>query len=577
MMRVSYLLFPVWLFLPAIAIAVIPISAAGQSDRSDDLSEFVSRLDVALETAWRDGGWRAARDATDGEWCRRVYLDILGRIPTVAEYQSFVTQPERDKKARLVRELLYDERYRDEYADQWSTVWTNILLGRTGGLTNNSLANREGMTQYLAACFDENRSYSQMVAELITATGANRPGTDGFNGAVNFLCDKLADKATQATAQTARIFLGIRLQCTQCHNHPFNEWKQEGFWQLNSFFRQAVPLRRYAVGTSRVAYVELADQDFAGEGNTPEEAEVYFEQRDGILRVAYPVFLDGQPLSNRSGFVEDIRRRDALAEMIVASPNFAEAVVNRYWSYFLGYGLVEPIDDFGPHREATHPEVLKLLANEFRAGGYDFKQLISWIALSRPYALSSRPATRRPRDDPQAGTSPAFSRFYLRQLRPEDLYRSMMVVSYFEHARANDVKHRPTRLEFTGQFVQALGDDEGNETTAFNGTIPQTLMMFNGPLLDAALRLDADSLLGNIATSSSMDFEQQVAYLFRATLAREPTQRELRAAQQQQAAWGAARPATNIRPRGSDRPPPALALQDVMWALVNSNEFLLNH
>lgn len=544
-----------WLLVLLSLVILLPASLVGQVS-SNSRNDVVAAIDELFLSAWHDQDLRPATEARDGEWCRRVFLDVVGRIPTVAEYESFLNSRDPAKKARLVQRLLYDDAYRNQYADQWSTIWTNVLLGRTGGSGNNSLANRDGMTRYLAECFSENRGYARMADELIRATGTNDPESDGFNGAVNFLCDKLADQATQATAQTARIFLGIRLQCTQCHNHPFNEWKQESFWQLNAFFRQAVPLRRFRAGTNRLAYVELADQDFAGEGSTPEEAEVYFEQRDGILKVAYPVFIDGQPLANRSGFVADVLRRAELARFVVDSPNLAEALVNRYWSYFLGYGLLEPIDDFGPHREANHPDVLRLLAREFRAADYDLKQLIQWITLSRPYSLSSRPSSQSARDDPDSGTAPQFSRFYLRQLRPEDLYRSIVVLSQSEYSQ-RDLATRPTRPEFLRQLFEALGDDEANETTTFNGTIPQTLMMFNGPLLDAALQLQGESMLQNVARDPKSNDQQKITHLYRACLSRDPTKQEVRAAR--------------------NLPPGVASLQDLLWALVNSNEFMLNH
>ena len=122
---------------------------------------------------------------------------------------------------------------------------------------------RGGLEKYLRDSFADNKPYDRLVHELVSATGTNRPGSPGFNGAVNFLCGKLDEDATQATAHTAKLFLGLQVQCTQCHNHPFNDWKQNQFWQLNSFFRQTAALRRFAPGTREVRFIELTDQDFA--------------------------------------------------------------------------------------------------------------------------------------------------------------------------------------------------------------------------------------------------------------------------------------------------------------------------
>ena len=199
----------------------------------------VERINQEIRQVWTDNQMAPSAPATDGEWCRRVYLDILGRIPSVQEMREFVANKETDKKAKLVVKLLYDDAFTEEYARNWTNVWTNILIGRSGGTERNSLTSREGMQKYLRDSFARNKPYDKMVYELVTANGTTVPGTDKFNGAANFLAMKVNEEnAAQATAMTAKIFLGLQVQCTQCHNHPFNEWKQQKFWEFNAFFRQ---------------------------------------------------------------------------------------------------------------------------------------------------------------------------------------------------------------------------------------------------------------------------------------------------------------------------------------------------
>ena len=296
-------------------------------------------VDSLVRQQWQDYEVKPSRPATDGEWIRRVYLDVLGRIPSVSEYKAFTRNNKPDKKSQLIDALLYDDRHTTEFARNWSTIWTNLLIGRGGGTERNSLINREGMRKYLRDAFARNQSYDQMVVNLLTAEGTNKPGLANFNGATNFLSMKLADDATQATADTSRIFLGKQVQCTQCHDHPFNDWKQNQFWELNSFFRQTVSLRRYDDAMEMVSYVELANQDFAGEGNTPDEAEVYFEVRDATMKAAYPVFIDGQELENKSGRLEEVNRRIELAKMVVESEEMPHAIVNRMWAHFFSQGF----------------------------------------------------------------------------------------------------------------------------------------------------------------------------------------------------------------------------------------------
>ncbi len=152
-----------------------------------------------------------------------------------------------------------------------------------------------------------------MATELITATGSCKPGDKDFNGAANFLADKMADNGVQATAKTSQIFLGMAVQCTQCHNHPFNEYQQNQFWELNAFFRQTHVEKRAEDEKKKQNVGRVVDKDFKGEGGDPKKAEIYYELRNGKLKVAYPVFVDGTSLARcirdeRGGFW---RSRDA--------------------------------------------------------------------------------------------------------------------------------------------------------------------------------------------------------------------------------------------------------------------------
>ena len=277
----------------------------------------VKMINEIIEQGWRDFEIRPAAEADDSTWCRRVFLDVIGRVPNQEELSEFLAAKSKSKRADLVDTLLHDDRYTEEYASHWSTVWTNILIGQSGGNDRNSMISRPGMQKYLRDSFARNKPYDRMVYALVTATGSTKPGTERFNGAVNFLIDKVnEEKGVLATSSTSRIFLGQQVQCTQCHNHPFNQWKQQMFWEFNSFFRQTRSLRRFVDGTRDVDHAELIDQDFAGEANDPEDALVFYELRNGLTRVAYPVFTDGTAIGV-SGFVSDVKRRDELGRKML--------------------------------------------------------------------------------------------------------------------------------------------------------------------------------------------------------------------------------------------------------------------
>jgi hypothetical protein len=528
----------------------------------------VKFINERIAAGWADGGLQPSGDATDGEWCRRVHLDLIGRVPTVKELQAFVSDSSPMKKASLVARLLGDD-YVDEYARNFTDVWTTVLIGRD---VTNERVNRPGMRQYLRRAFSRNLPYDRFMVELVTAVGVNtnRRGVEGFNGATNFLSGKMEDmgveNGVQATAKTAQVFLGLQVQCTQCHNHPFNKGKQNQFWELNAFFRQAAALRRRD-GTDDVQWVELVDQDFAGEGGNPEEAELFYELRNGLMKVAYPVFVDGTEIS-KSGYLPGenadgpygVNRRQELAQLIKSSPSFPKAMANRMWSHFLGYGFTKPVDDLGDHNPPSHPELLDGLAQRFREQSFDVKELVRWIVLSRPYALSSKTTPANKSDDPSLGERPKFTHFYLRQMQAEQLYESLLTATEADQTRLGEDAAKQ-KDEWLSQFIIAFGTDEGDDSTTFNGSIPQVLMMFNGELIKQATSVGKGGFLDKVATSG-LPPAQKIDALYLAALARAPSAKERQVAT---ALLGA---------RQGDV---AAALQDVWWAVLNSNEFIINH
>lgn len=541
----------------ALGVSYLPFLGAALAANPDVDIAQVKLINKAIEQQWKDNGLTPSPVEDDGKWARRVYLDLIGRIPTLEELSEFMRSKDASKREKLVKTLLEDSRYTEEFANHWASIWSNILIGRSGGNDRNSFISREGMAKYLRDCFAKNRPYDQMVYELVTATGSTKPGTSGFNGAANFLIDKVNEEdGVQATSATSRIFLGLQVQCTQCHNHPFNDWKQQTFWEFNAFFRQSRALRRFVPGTRDVDFAELVDQDFEGEGGKPSEAEIYYQERNGLTKVAYPVFVDGSKIA-RSGYVTEVNRRTELGKFVVNSEYLDKMIVNRMWGHFLGYAFSKPMDDLGPHTSLSHPALLDELSKEFRKSSYDLKELMKWIALSKPYQLSSKIQSGNEADDPASGTPPQFSHFYLRQMSAEQLYQSLVNVG--GQARGSLEQQQVERDKWLGQFVVAFGTDEGDEATTFNGSIPQALMMFNGDLVKRATATDSGSWLGNLAKSNS-SLTEKVGVIFAAGVARKPRPEELKIAGQ----------LASARKGKVDE-----ALQDLWWAVLNSNEFIM--
>ncbi len=541
----------------ALAIAATSVTPALAQRKAKVNIPQVLEINKQLSEQWEAYGLKPSPVEEDGKWCRRVYLDIIGRTPSLSELQSFIKDRDAGKKEKLVDKLLSAPQYTGEYASHWATVWSNILIGQSGGNDRRSMIDRSGMAKYLRDSFASNKTYDRMVYELVTATGSTKPGTEGFNGATNFLIDKVNNEdATLATSATSRIFLGLQVQCTQCHNHPFNQWKQQKFWEFNAFFRQSRALRRFVPGSRDIDYAELVDQDFAGEGGRAAEAEIYYEERNGLTRVAYPVFVDGNEIQ-RSGYVSDVNRRHELGRFIVESEFLDKMIVNRMWSHFMGYAFTKPMDDLGPHTIPSHPLLLDYLAGEVRKNSYDLKSLMKWIALSDAYQLSSKIIDENAADDPTVGETPQFTHFYLRQMTAEQLYQSLVLLG--GAARGSLEKQQQDRDRWLSQFVVAFGTDEGDESTTFNGSIPQALMLFNGDLVKRSISTDQGSFLAELS-GSGLGFADQIHTLFQAGLARRATQRELRLAAQ-------------LLKAKSGKVDEVMA--DLWWAILNTNEFIL--
>jgi hypothetical protein len=548
-----------------------PTKKTVATKKADDFGyPEVALINEAIHKGWADHQLAPSKAATDGEWCRRAYLDIIGRVPTVEELKTYLADRSRAKRLHLVDRLLGEE-YNEAYAANWTNIWTNLLIGRTGGMDRQSLAERGGMRQFLSESLRYNKPYDELTRELITATGSVKPGDEDFNGATNFLADKMAENGVQATAKTAQIFLGVAVQCTQCHDHPFNEHRQNQFWQLNAFFRQTRVEREREGEGRRDDYARVVDRDFRGEGGDINKAEIYYELRNGKMKVAYPVFIDGTALAAKyadrgedfgdSGQLDDINRRAELVKLILASSEFERAFPNRLWAHFLGYGFTKPIDDIGPHNVPSHPELLDALGAAFRSSSFDQKKLMRWIVLSEPYSLSSQITPRNQSDDPTLGAKPMFSRFYLRQMQAEELYESLLVATAADSTLSKDERD-DMRDRWLRQFNTAFGTDENDEATTFNGSIPQALTLMNGDLVRRATGNREGSMLYNVATESSMDNAEKIRYLYQAALARVPTRQELAISNELLVA------------RNGDV---GAALQDIWWALLNTNEFILNH
>ncbi|RMG35857.1 MAG: DUF1549 domain-containing protein [Planctomycetota bacterium] len=507
---------------------------------SDVLIDYINQQ---IRQAWKDNEVEPSPVADDAEWLRRVYLDIVGVIPPAEVVEEFLADRDPAKRSKMIDRLLDDP----GYVRNWTTIWTNLCIGRQ----TPRRVSRKGMQKFFREAFARNRPWNEVVYDLVTAEGHFEE-----NGAVNFLLAQMTmpDNGVQATAKTTRLFMGVQIQCTQCHNHPFNDWKQSQFWQFNSFFRQMrrIDHRKPDPKTGRLVddYSELVFQEFTG--------PVYFEKRSGLMQVAFPRFFDKE-VDPGPG----VDRRKELGRLMIEGekPLVAVAMVNRMWGHFFGYGFTRPIDDLGPHNPPSHPELLDRLAREFVKSRYDLKQLIRWICNSEAYNLTSRFGPNNEIDNPAAGEMPLFSHMYVRSMSAEQLYDSLIVATEaHKSGRTSWDEAERQRQRWLQQFVITFGTDENDETTTFNGTIPQALMMMNGQLIQNAISAAPGSFLHRVLSQRTSD-AKKIDRLYLAALSRHPTRLES----------GVALRVIRATPNKVE------AYQDLFWALLNSNEFIFIH
>jgi hypothetical protein len=544
MRRICPLLFASWVLaawpygssgaeLPNGPAAFAPRAVEPIDDRA-----MAGAIDRALAARWASAGATPAPPADDAEFLRRVALDVAGRIPPASEARAFLDSDDPEKRRRLVERLLSGH----AYANQMTSVWSELLIPESRGNIQLQILSGD-FEVWLRKQFADGVGYDAMVRELLTVSpqnGLNRAAVNvrdarGANPTPFAFLAAKEGKPENLAASASRLFLGLRLECAQCHNHPFARWKREEFWGMAAFFsglQRQGPVNARFVGT---------------EDPTRHEIEM-----PGTKRLIRASFLDGRDVEWTKGS----SARATLAEWLTSrdNPYFARAAANRIWSQFFGVGLVDPVDDLTG--EPSHPELLDLLADQFAAHGFDPKYLIRAITSSRAYQLTS------------AGGSPSedvyrlFDRMPVRGLSPLQLYESLM--------QATGLPREPVtpgivigRDSPRGDFLERFASQEERPTER-QTSILQALTLMNGRLVDDATSLDRGATLSGVADAYFLDTAGRIEALYLATLTRRPRPDELE------------RLVPYVE-RGGPTLNPRKALADVLWSLLGSAEFVFNH
>jgi hypothetical protein len=512
-------------------VAALVLAAHAAADPPSE-AEMAARIDARLAEACQRENVQPAPLAEDPEFLRRAWLDLCGTIPPINDpdgisgIRGFLKSTDPDKRIRLVERLLA----RPSHATHFANVWKNVLLPQDADIQR--VVAEAGFQSWLRGQFADNVPYDTLIADLVLAQGqANQPGPALFYTSLGLKPEELA-------ASTSRAFLGTQIQCAQCHDHPFDHWKKADFWGYAAFFAQ---LRR-ASGRQPVALAVADDQ--VGEVTLP-------DSKDPVT----PRFLGGETSVDGQGKT----RRQRLVQWLTwpENPFVARAAVNRVWALLFGRGLVHPVDDLGQHNASANPELLAELADYFVRTGYDLNCLVRTLARTKAYQRTSRSL---PGD---ADRPELFARMAIKSLTAEQLFDclSEAMRRREDPPQSNNFSALVARTGLQSrQAFLARFRAPTQGATEYEGGIPQALTLMNGAGIRQATHVAQSDLLVAL-DAPFFTTEQRVEVLFLSTLSRPPRDQER------------SKFVTFVERSGSGRQ----ALGDVLWALLNSAEFMLNH
>jgi hypothetical protein len=465
----------------------------------------------------------------DETFLRRAALDIVGLTPTVEEYDRFMASKDPAKRAKWIDELLE----RKEFSEIWVSKWAELLQVRTDPVRNVSQKAMFLYYNWLVDKLSKNMPMDEMVQELLGASGGTFK-----NPATNFY--QLTNETLPLAENVAQVFMGIRVQCAQCHNHPFDRWTQNDYYSFAAFFVQ--------IGRKQ-------GEDY--------RETIVFNSGGGEMkhpvggRVMAPKFLGGEAPD-----VKGKDRRAVVAKWLASSQNpwFATSFANRVWAHFMGVGIVEPIDDFRVSNPASNGELLEALGKHFADTEYDLKALVRDICNSRTYQRTTR------RNPSNAGDERNFAHALVRRIKAENLLDSISVVTDTKDkfaglplgSRAVQIADGTRSTYFLRTFGRATRETPCSCEVKMEPTLSQALHLLNGSTVNDKIR--QGGLIAKLMSTKKFP-EERITELYVRSLSRRPSDAER----------------AKLVPMLGQSKDQAQALEDAFWALLNSREFLFNH
>jgi hypothetical protein len=487
-------------------------------------------LDDLAAAKWKKLGLAPSGLCDDATFLRRITVDLCGRLPTVEEAKAFLADTRNDKRSLLVDKLLDSPDYPAYFAMRWGTILRNSNLA---GSDRAAYAFHNWIKDMIA----RNRPYDEFVRGVIAAAGEWQDAP-----AINWYWQMRDDQLHQVTADTAQVFLGVRLQCAKCHHHPYERWGQEDYYGLSGFFTR---LGRKSFGEPPPYY--SSSNVTTGErnpltGKTPE-----------------PKYPDGAVAK----FTAEEDPRHALVDWMAKpdNPFFSKTLVNRLWGHFMGRGLYHEVDDLRDSNPPSNPELLDALAKDFVKNKFDVKHVIRLIVNSRVYQLSSEPTPANAKDRQN------FARFYARRLVAEVLHDAVHQATGTKAgfggvsatARAIDLPHENFGSYFLDVFDRPRRVTGCECERSSGATLAQVLLLANSDEIENKLRAGNGRIAKLITDKKST--KEAIEELYLAAYARYPVEAELK------------RTIAHV----DDSPNRQQALEDVLWALLNAKEFSFNH
>ncbi len=488
--------------------------------------------------------------SSDDEFLRRVCLDLTGTLPPPARVRQFLASKDRNKREKLVETLIVTP----EFVDYWTFRFSDLFRVSVAA-NGRSLKWSEMYSQWLRDSIAANKPYDQIARERLAAEGYDGPTR-------HYLPNTVLAPAADISAEQVRVFLGRRLDCAQCHNHPYENWTQNQFWGLAAFFDRVFILSNTL--TDSVIFDHPVAEDL-GSADVRGSIKLYHPRTKAEVK---PAFLDGTAVPPS----DHVNPRRALAQWITAHPYFAEAAVNRVWSWFFGRGLVDPVDDFRSTNPSTHPELLEKLAADFREHGHDLRRLMRLIVTSRAYQLSG--VANDTNKDDQINYSHAIPR----PMGAEELLDAISDVTGVPEVFSTSVSDAPSAGRgqaplgtrainlheadvFYSRFLELYGRPNRLTVPARNtkASLGQALDMLAGPTYNEKL-MAKGSRLNRLLEAGTPD-GKIVEELYLAALGRYPGREETA-------------DILNLIERKGAREE---ALKEFIWALISSREFAENH